>query len=277
MALEVLSLGVGVQSSTVFHMSCLGVLPKLDAAIFADPGWESRGTYWYFDYLQGLGLKAGIPIYRVQAGNIRAAALRSHVRSADYKQTEGGRWASMPMYTRDAQTGQLGQIKRQCTREYKIEPIQRQVALLLKEAGLSKTPGVVRQWMGISGDEMRRMRVSKVRYIEHWYPLVFAFDRPMHRTDCLRWLQAHDLPIPPRSACLGCPYKSNEEWRAVQQDQEAWADVVELDEAIRHREGMRGQTYLHRSCQPLKDVDLRSEEEKGQLNWLNECEGMCGV
>ena len=36
--LNVLSLGAGVQSSTLLLMSCRGVLPKLDAAIFADTG-----------------------------------------------------------------------------------------------------------------------------------------------------------------------------------------------------------------------------------------------
>jgi hypothetical protein len=36
--------------------------------------------------------------------------------------------------------------------------------------------------------------------------------------------------------------------------------------------------FLHRSCVPLDEVDLRTAEDKGQLNlWLNDCEGMCGV
>ena len=37
--------------------------------------------------------------------------------------------------------------------------------------------------------------------------------------------------------------------------------------------------FLHSSCKPLDEVDLRTDEEKGQLTWdfMAECEGMCGV
>lgn len=31
------------------------------------------------------------------------------------------------------------------------------------------------------------------------------------------------------------------------------------------------------ACKPLPMVDLRTLEDKGQGNWINECEGMCGV
>ena len=40
--LDVLSLGAGVQSTTVLLMSCLGELPKLDAAVFADTQWGRK-------------------------------------------------------------------------------------------------------------------------------------------------------------------------------------------------------------------------------------------
>ena len=36
--------------------------------------------------------------------------------------------------------------------------------------------------------------------------------------------------------------------------------------------------YMHRSCQPIDEVDFRNLEDMGQLNFFNnECEGMCGV
>ena len=35
---------------------------------------------------------------------------------------------------------------------------------------------------------------------------------------------------------------------------------------------------MHRSLKPLRDVDFRTMEEMGQLNFFtDECEGMCGV
>ena len=101
------------------------------------------------------------------------------------------------------------------------------------------------------------------------------------RDDCRTWLAAHypERNIP-RSSCLGCPFHSNAEWRHVKKNHEEWADVIEVDRAIRHVEGMRGEVFLHRSGKPLEDVDLRADHEKGQ--WLlfgaeEECLGYCGT
>ena len=281
--MNVLSLGAGVQSSTVLLMSCRGVLPKLNAAIFADTQWEPKAVYaWLDQVLQPEAEKAGIPIYRVTAGNIRDDALRSRMRSEEYKQIEGGRWASMPLYTQLRDKDGEGMIRRQCTKEYKIEPVQRK-AKELRDAMIAAHPEYTKRdarvrvnlWMGISADEMRRMRMSKVYWIEHFYPLVFGFDRPWHRHDCIRWLRLNGFQEAPRSACIGCPYRSNEEWRAL--TPEEWADAVEFDQPIRQIGGLKADTFLHRSCQPLAMVDMSTPEERGQQNWLNECEGMCGV
>lgn len=47
-----LSLGAGVQSSTLALMIALGELPPVDAAIFSDTHWEPRAVYeWLGDAL----------------------------------------------------------------------------------------------------------------------------------------------------------------------------------------------------------------------------------
>lgn len=67
-----LSLGAGVQSTTLFLLSAEGVLPRLDGAIFADTGWEPAAVYEHLDRLEReVARPAGIPIHRVSAGNIR--------------------------------------------------------------------------------------------------------------------------------------------------------------------------------------------------------------
>lgn len=59
---------------------------------------------------------------------------------------------------------------------------------------------------------------------------------------------------------------------------EEFQEAIEFDEAIRNCGGMRGKMFVHQSAKPLKDVDLDTLEDKGQLNFFNnECEGMCGV
>lgn len=241
-------------------------MPKLDAAIFADTQWEPKVVYeWLSRVLEPEAQRAGIPIFRVSAGDIRADAVRSKGRGT---KAEGTRWASMPFYTQMKGKDGEGMLRRQCTREYKIEPVQRQAKAL---AGTER----VMLWMGISGDEMRRMRMSKVRWIENYYPLIFGLERPYHRHDCLTWLRLHGYTPAPRSACIGCPYRSADEWRSLTPDE--WKEAVDFDKSIRSVGGLTADTYVHRSCKPLDMVDLSTPEERGQQNWLNECEGMCGV
>ena len=86
----VLSLGAGVQSTTVFLMSCLGQLPKLDHAVFADTGWEPHAVYTHLVWLQEMGHQHGIPITVVQHGNLKEDLLRSTIR-------DGQRWVSIPL------------------------------------------------------------------------------------------------------------------------------------------------------------------------------------
>lgn len=69
--LRVLSLGAGVQSTTLFILSAIGVLPKLDYAIFADTGAEPQEVYDHLDRLEReVAIPAGIPIIRVQYGDL---------------------------------------------------------------------------------------------------------------------------------------------------------------------------------------------------------------
>jgi hypothetical protein len=101
----------------------------------------------------------------------------------------------------------------------------------------------------------------------------------MTRADCKIWMTGHGYPEPPRSACIGCPFHSDHEWRNLRDNAPAeWADAVEFDAAIRKTDGMRGETFLHRSCVPLSEVDLETAEDVGQQSMFGaECEGMCGV
>ena len=67
-------------------------------------------------------------------------------------------------------------------------------------------------------------------------------------------------------------------WRDIKiNDPVSFADAVEFDRSIRHIPSFDGEQYLHRSCQPLDKVDFQNAEDKGQLSFLDECEGMCGI
>ena len=61
-SLEILSLGAGVQRSTLLLMSLYGVLPKLDYVIFADTGWEPTAVYLHLEKLEKECEKYKVPI-----------------------------------------------------------------------------------------------------------------------------------------------------------------------------------------------------------------------
>jgi hypothetical protein len=256
--MRVLSLGAGVQSSTLLLMAIHGEI-EIDRAIFADTQWEPRATY---DWLGGLILAAGhagIPVDTVTAGNLREDALSA-----------SRRIASMPLHVIN-QDGTAGMIRRQCTKEYKIRPIQRR----LRELGADRKHPV-EMLIGISLDEVQRMRDSRVQYVRHAYPLI---DRRMTRHDCERWLERHGYSIPPKSACIGCPFMDDGRWRSMRDQAPAeWADAVDFDRRVRRMTRIKGEVFLHRSLVPLPMVDLSTPQDKGQMDLFGaECEGLCGV
>lgn len=267
--IKVLSLGAGIQSSALLLMSCDGFLPKLDHAIFADTGWEPAAVYRHLEWLKEKSSAAGIPLHIVSVGNIKTDMEEARTSGGAYK----GRWASMPLFVRG--DGIEGMIRRQCTKEYKIEPIEKKLRQLLGYAPRKRIkPGSVIQWLGISTDEARRARVSDKPWLDFHYPLIL--DLKYSRGDCIAWLDKHypDREVV-RSACIGCPFQSDRQWKDCKQNQPAeFAQAVEFDKVIRTASGMIADSFLHRSRQPLDQVDFN--ETQGDM-FEDECAGVCGV
>ena len=269
--LRVLSLGAGVQSTTLALMAAHGeVGPMPDCAVFSDTGWEPQAVYDHLAWLRSPNVLP-FPVHVVAAGDIRADLLRA---------ADGQRWTSIPAFTRTVRRGRvsLGMIRRQCTKDYKIVPIRRKVRSL---AGLTRRRSpdapIVEQWIGISLDEIIRMKPSFEAWQVNRWPLV---EQRMTRQACLRWLERHGYPTPPKSSCIGCPFHSDAMWRRLRdEDPPAWTDAVAIDRAIRTGlRGIRGEVFLHRSAVPLDEANLSTAADAGQLDLFgNECEGMCGV
>jgi hypothetical protein len=267
-SLRTLSLGAGVQSTTVALMAAHGEIDPPDCAIFADTGWEPRAVYQHLDRLEPM---LPFPVHRVTAGNIREGVVAR-------RNSTGGRYASVPWYmTRPDGSHALG--RRQCTSEYKLTPIMREVRRLLGKPGHSYiAPGTVEVMIGISKDEAQRMKPARQRYMRNRWPLI---ERGMSRWDCLRWLERHGYPQPPKSACLGCPFHDNAYWRALRDTSpDEWADAVAADAALRTGDArrMRATEYMHPQRVPLGLADLESDIDIRQLDiFANDCTGMCGV
>jgi len=265
--LNIISLGAGVQSSTIALMAARGeITPMPDGAIFADTGAEPKVVYEWLDWLEK---QLPFPVYRVRSGNLRADI------EAGTNST-GQIFSPVPWHMYNAD-GSKGFGRRQCTREYKLKPIRKKMRQLV---GLSKGQRakevLVHQWIGISSDEAQRMKLSMDNWMVNRFPL---YDMRMSRNSCLKWMADKGYPAPPRSACTFCPFKSAVDWRALRDGpQDEWLDAIKVDRLIRDQPKNGGKQYAHSSRVPLEDVDFSTAEEKGQGNLFNiECEGMCGV
>lgn len=266
--LHIISLGAGVQSSTMALMAAHGEIePMPHCAIFADTGAEPRGVYEWLDWLE---TKLPFPVHRV----MWKEGLLENIKGA----LKGGRFAGAPFYT-ESDGIREGLLRRQCTREFKIQPIERKVRELLglKHGQRGPKELAVVMWQGISQDEIQRARTSLLSWQQFRYPLL---EKRMHRFDCLQWMDKAGYPRPVKSACTFCPYHDDAMWRDMKlNDKDSWDQAVEVDRMIRN--GVRGtkqRLYLHRSLLPLEEVDFRSAEDVGQVDMFSaECEGMCGL
>jgi hypothetical protein len=272
MKFSYLSLGGGLQSSVIAEMIAEGELLPVDVVLFADTGDEPDYVYQQVRYLKDrLG---NIPLETVDNGNMIDDIIQSK-----------GRFASIPVYTMS--DGSVGRLRRQCTREYKITPIEKRVRGILLERGLAKQNSAgaiyinddveVDVLLGITLDEAQRMKHNRNKKFTNTYPLI---DRMMTRHDCMLWLQKRGLLIPRKSSCLICPYHNDEYWRWLKDERPSdWDHVVKIDAHLRRGDFAAradGEMYLHRQCKPLPDIDLSTQQDHGQKEMFDECEtGYC--
>lgn len=270
--LTVISLGGGVQSSVLALKAAVGeILPMPDYAIFADTGWEPQPVYRHIDWLEK---QLPFPVVRVSAGDIREDLLAG-------RNSTGQSFTSIPLYVKSLSGKRSSIVKRQCTREYKLSPIETELRDLLGLGYRERVPeGIFTElWIGISTDEAAyRMKESRQRWITHRWPLL---EQDYSRENCRAWFaERYPGRTLPRSACIGCPYHTDAEWSAMKQDDpRSWRDAVLVDDALRtneRAERFQGDVYLHSSLVPLSEITFKNDPR--QLSLFDaECEGMCGV
>ena len=279
-----LSLGAGVQSSVLALLLSREDAalrehgyPKPDCAVFADTGWEPRYVYKHLDWLES---ELSFPLIRVQSGSLRSNSKKALT-------VTGHHFVDVPFYLINPD-GSKGSLWRQCTNHYKIQPIHKEIRS--RAGGTPRKPFPpdvsVEMWLGISTDEVVRMKPSREWWVKHRWPLI---DLGFSRSDCHQWF-AEQYPgrMLPRSACVICPYHSDQSWLEMKHsDPDSYEEAVHFDQWLRHstdnpvRRIVEGRPYLHASRQPLASVVARIENSAfpsdavSQFN--NECEGLCGV
>lgn len=253
--MKIISLGWGVQSWTLAAMAALGDVEPVDYVVHADTTHEASWTYAF---------AASWTPWLEQHG-VRVVTVKSKEKLL--QPLDSGKFVvDIPAFTFGENTN--GQIKRQCTSDWKIANIRRWLQA-------NRNGERVEQWIGISLDEALRMKPSDVKYITHRWPLI---EKRMTRNDCVNWLERHGLEVPQKSSCYFCPFHSTAEWRRIKDDGNGdWQKALEADEQIRKARPPYD-LYLHPSRKPLGEVDLRNAEERGQMSlWDEECTGVCGI
>ena len=195
---------------------------------------------------------------------------------------DGGPTAKHPPFFVRNPDGTQGIMRRKCTADHKVAPINQKIRELVGLQGkrhMHLTDILVLQTFGISWDEVQRMRSPVYPWIEHDYPLV---DTRTTRATIIATMKDDDrFPTPVRSACFHCPYHGDDEWRYLRDNEpEAFEAAIRFDQLIRSKPipKLNGTPFLHRSLQPLEEIDFDNAEDKGQGTLFDaECEGMCGL
>jgi len=261
-----LSWGLGTQSTYLGILSAMGNLPKVDAIVHADTQWERDASYRIKEFYTPWFVDRGIPVLEDTAGNIREMGAKEHIH--------------IPFFTSDG-----GPLQRQCTRHFKIDVNKRTMRLFAgfdpRKAPHPK-PGQIIVWLGYSYDEYHRMKQSQVKFIKREYPLI---KNRITRNDCIEGIKKLGLPVPVKSACIACPYRSATEYLEMKNDApHEFRDAVAFDRENRNNPlAKRGgstadELYVWRKVIPLEEVDLEAEakkERKGKQLPLMVCVDGC--
>ncbi len=251
----VFSYGGGVQSIAIALLIASGKLPKPDRIVFADTSREATETFEYTEasvapLLATLGLKIEVAPHDLATVDM-------------YSKKSNG--LLIPTYTRS------GKLPTFCSVEWKQRVLRRYIG------GAEANPGGVVIWLGISTDEVERLKPSDVEWIEHVWPLCdfpvsAGYGVRMSRSACRQLILDYGWPDPPKSSCWMCPHRRNAQWQRLKRYYPAdFEKAVQLDKEVRAKDTKDG-VWLHESYKPLDEVDFSQEDQPGLFG----CEsGMC--
>lgn len=166
------SVGAGVQSSYI------ALNYDADYHIFADTGDETQETYEFIETFL-------IPEMEKQGKELIIVK---------WWELYDKPYSSMYDYYYDKKGIPTRQF-RSCTERFKIRTIRK----FLRNQGVEKAE----MMLGITTDEIRRVRPSDVQWIENKFPLI---DDELSRRDIKQWWQENYDFAPPKSGCYYCPF-----------------------------------------------------------------------
>ena len=237
------SSGGGVQSTAIAVLVAQRKLPTPELMVMADTGREQTPVWDYLrDYVN--------PMLRQTVG--REIEIAGHALATVDLYSKSGKLL-IPAFTAPS-----GKLPTYCSTEWKRRVVRRW--LRLKGHGPRRP---IDTWIGISRDEITRMKDSDVDWQRYTYPLIDLV--PTRRVDCIQLVLDAGLPTPPRSSCWMCPFHTRAEW--VEMTPSDKAKAILLDEEIRQQDP---NVYLHNSRKPLIEVLEMTDGEE-----VDERDGVC--
>tara|TARA_R100000995_G_C3469194_1_gene117360 strand:+ start:435 stop:1241 length:807 start_codon:yes stop_codon:yes gene_type:complete len=198
---EYISYGGGTPSLALIILNIKGEIKpitdrdKVDEIIFADTGWDRTDTMEQMLEIQKYVKAHGYNFKIVESnrGSLEKNLLDSLTdKNATFKNgSKINGFLPIPYHSRDK-----GIAQRQCTGVYKIQPINSYIR------GKYGSVSRIAQ-LGIHYDEFYRVKEPKAKKDVNRFPLV---DLKLRRADCIKIVAETGLPMPPKSACVGCPY-----------------------------------------------------------------------
>ncbi|MEU6245813.1 phosphoadenosine phosphosulfate reductase [Streptomyces sp. NPDC047024] len=238
--LKVISHGGGVQSTALLALAAKGVI-NFPTFLFSNVGNDSENpeTLRYVrDVASPFAQQHGIALELLEKvrRDGRTETLWQRLHRPEKR--------SIPIPVRMA-NGAPG--RRNCTADFKIKVISK---WLRHHGATADTPATV--GIGISVDEIHRAnrRRAEPNQIVS-YPLL---DLGLRREDCIRLIKEAELPVPPKSSCFFCPFRTVEEWRTRRAtDPELFSKSEDLEKTINLRRAALGRddVYLTRYGIPL--------------------------
>ncbi len=218
--------GGGVDSTAIAVLIWQKRLPPPQYAWIVDVGYEPQTTW---DYVNSI-LKP-----RLAEADVNLQVL-STLDYTDNQLVKDGKCV-LPAYRR-REDGSIIRLDTHCSERWKAQVARRWLR--------NQQVGKVEQWVGISADEDRRVKVSNRAWLTFRYPLV---EFGLTRADCAFLIGSVGWPMPERTSCYLCPQRSEVDWRRlVMRSPEDFKRAVAAEELI---EQSCADTYLHRSCKPL--------------------------
>jgi hypothetical protein len=249
------SYGGGTQSISIALLVRQGRLPRPDRIVIADTGYEFKKTWQYTEQhvapmLAEIGLSIEIAPHSLSTVDLYSAKGEVLIPAYDATKVDAkGNHVKLPTF---------------CSNEWKTRVVRRYIG------GASTHPDGVVMWLGMSIEELGRVKKSGLDWCKNHWPLVF--DVPKTRNECRDMILAAGWPLPIKSRCKMCPHQGDDEWLEVQQEPEEWQQAIQVDEQIYASHGLR----LHRSGKPLSTVQLAPSQQKpGGLFATCDTSGSC--